>query len=195
MTREGNTLSPVIRSAWDCGDLKTMVKNSPAKATGAHISIVGHITKDELRRLLTQTESANGFANRFLWVAVKRSKCLPDGGAIDTVSFEDVVAQLQAVVDFAKDFVEIFRDPDAKTLWREAYPDLSEGKPGMLGAITGRAEAQVMRLSAIYALLDKSRLIRPEHHRAALAVWKYCEESACWIFGTNTGDRNADKIL
>ena len=26
MTREGNTLSPVIRLAWDCGDLKTMVR-------------------------------------------------------------------------------------------------------------------------------------------------------------------------
>ena len=107
MTREGNTLSPVIRSAWDCGDLKTMVKNSPAKATGAHISIVGHITRDELRRLLTQTESANGFANRFCWLAVKRSKCLPDGGAIHTVNFEDIVADLKQRISFAKDFVEI----------------------------------------------------------------------------------------
>ena len=195
MTREGNTLSPVIRSAWDCGDLKTMVKNSPAKATGAHISIVGHITRDELRRLLTQTESANGFANRFCWLAVKRSKCLPDGGAIDTVNFEDVVAELQAAVSFAKDFVEIRRDPEAKKLWHEVYPRLSEAQPGMSGAVIGRAEAQVMRLSAIYALLDKSRLIRPEHHEAAMALWRYCEQSARWIFGTSTGDRNADKIL
>jgi hypothetical protein len=195
MAREGNTLSPVIRCAWDSGDLRTMVKNSPARATKAHISIVGHITRDELRRLLTQTESANGFANRYCWLAVKRSKCLPDGGAIHTVGFDDVVAQLQSAVDFAKDFVEIFRDPEAKKLWREAYPGLSEGKPGMLGAITGRAEAQVMRLSAIYALLDKSRLIRPDHHGAAMALWKYCEESCRWIFGTSTGDRNADKIL
>jgi Protein of unknown function (DUF3987) len=195
MAREGNTLSPVIRCAWDSGDLRTMVKNSPAKATKAHISIVGHITRDELRRLLTQTESANGFANRFCWLVVKRSKCLPDGGAIHTVNFEDLIAELHSAVDFAKDFVEIVRDAEAKKLWRDTYPDLSEGKPGMLGAITGRAEAQVMRLSAIYALLDRSRLIRPEHHRAAMALWKYCEESCRWIFGTSTGDRNADKIL
>jgi hypothetical protein len=195
MAREGNTLSPVIRCAWDNGDLKIMVKNSPTKATKAHISIVGHITRDELRRLLTQTESANGFANRFCWLAVKRSKCLPDGGTIHTVNFEDVVTELQSAINFAKDFIEISRVPEAKNLWREAYPDLSEGKPGMLGAITGRAEAQVMRLSAIYALLDKSALIRPEHHHAAMAMWKYCEESARWIFGTTTGDRNADKIL
>lgn len=72
-----------------------MVKTAPAKATGAHISLIGHITRDELRRLLTQTESANGFANRFCWLAVKRSKCLPDGGAIHTVNFDDVVAEFK----------------------------------------------------------------------------------------------------
>ena len=37
---------------------------SPAKATDAHISVIGHITTDELRRSLTRTEAANGFANR-----------------------------------------------------------------------------------------------------------------------------------
>ena len=195
MAREGNTLSPVIRSAWDCGDLRSMVKTCPAKATNAHISIVGHITRDELRRLLTHTESANGFANRFCWLAVKRSKCLPDGGAIHTVDFDDVVEQLQEAVRFGEDFLEINRENAARELWHAAYPQLSEGKPGMAGAVTGRAEAQVLRLSAIYALLDKSALIRPEHHKAAMALWHYCEESVRWIFGTSTGDRNADKIL
>jgi hypothetical protein len=195
MAREGNTLSPVIRSAWDCGDLKTMVKNSPAQATKAHVSIIGHITRDELRRLLTQTETANGFANRFCWLGVKRSKCLPDGGAIHTVNFDDVIAELESAVNFAKDFVEIVRDPEARKLWHEVYPRLSEAQPGMSGAIIGRAEAQVMRLSAIYALLDKSKVIRPEHHHAAMALWHYCEQSAKYIFGTSTGDRNADKIL
>jgi len=52
-----------------------------------------------------------------------------------------------------------------------------------------------MRISAIYALLDKSRLIRQEHLEAAIALWKYCDRSARWIFGTNTGDKNADRIL
>jgi hypothetical protein len=28
-----------------------------------------------------------------------------------------------------------------------------------------------------------------------MAVWKYCEESCRWIFGTSTGNKNADKIL
>ncbi|MDQ2919430.1 MAG: hypothetical protein M3R10_06090 [Verrucomicrobiota bacterium] len=195
ITREGNTLSPVIRAAWETGDLRAMTKNSPARATGAHVSIIGHITRDELRRLLTQTESGNGFGNRFLWLAVKRSKCLPEGGQIESVSFSDLVVRLHSAVEFARKVGEVKRSEATRKLWYADYPELSEGKPGMLGAVTGRAEAQVMRLSAIYALLDNSALIQPVHHHAAMALWAYCERSAQWIFSTLTGDPRAERIL
>jgi hypothetical protein len=76
--RHGNVLSPIIRKAWDGGKLETLTKSSPLCATGSHISIIGHITTEELRARLTRTDSANGFANRFLFVLVKRSRC-PSG--------------------------------------------------------------------------------------------------------------------
>jgi hypothetical protein len=66
---------------------------------------------------------------------------------------------------------------------------------GLFGAITGRAEAQVLRLSLIYALLDCHNAIRPEHLLAALAVWDYCEASCRFIFGNAVGDPIADPIL
>ena len=194
MAREGNTLSPVIRQAWDGEALRTLTKNSPGCATGAHVSIIGHITRDETLRLMTQTEAANGFANRYLWAAVKRSKCLPEGGQIDCVDFNGVVTCLQRAIQFARTAGEIRRDEPTRKLWHEVYPTLSEGKPGMMGAVTARAEAQVMRLSCLYALLDGSKLIQPEHHHAAMELWRYCEESARWIFGMSTGHKNADKI-
>ena len=80
MARQGSTLSPVIRQAWDGHDLRIVTKNTPARATAPHISLLVHITRDELRRYLEATETANGFGNRFLWVCVRRSKQLPDGG-------------------------------------------------------------------------------------------------------------------
>ena len=76
MSREGNILSTIVRQAWDLGDLHPLTKNNPIKATGAHISIVGHITCHELLRHLDQTERANGFANRFIWLLVGRSKAI-----------------------------------------------------------------------------------------------------------------------
>ena len=83
MRRDGNTLSAVVRDAWDRGALSSLTKNSPARATGAHISIVGHITTDQLRAVLDRTAMANGSANRILWTMVRRSKVLPFGGDMD----------------------------------------------------------------------------------------------------------------
>ena len=62
------------------------------------------------------------------------------------------------------------------------YPSLSEGKPGLLGSMTAWAEAQVLRLACIYALLDKSHIVKKHHLLAALAVWERCEASAKYIF-------------
>jgi hypothetical protein len=79
-------------------------------------------------------------------------------------------------------------------LWVERYPKLSEGAPGLLGAVTSRAEAQVLRLACVYALMDTSVTIELEHLKAALAVWDYAEASARYIFGDATGDAVADSI-
>jgi hypothetical protein len=194
ISREGNTLSPVMRNAWDGRDLKTLTKNSQAKATAPHISIVGHITKDEMLRNLDSTEVANGLLNRFLIVCVKRSKALPEGGQIHEVEFQPLIERLARAYKFAKHAGEMRRDEGARVLWSNVYEELSEGKPGLLGAATARAEAQVMRLSCIYALFDESTVVRQEHLGAALALWEYCEASARFVFGVSLGDPVADEI-
>jgi hypothetical protein len=193
--RETNTLSAVIRQSWDSGSLRIITKNKPASATGAHISIIAHITKDELRRLLTTSAVANGFANRFLWVCASRSKLLPDGGRVDTVDFEPLIKKLRDAGTFAQELRELRRSKQARALWHEVYEELSTGKPGLLGSVTSRAEPQVMRLACVYAVLDCSPTIRVAHLRAALEVWRYSEHSARFIFGDAVGDWTADKIL
>jgi hypothetical protein len=193
--RETNTLSAIIRQAWDTGSLRVLTKKQTAKATDAHISIIGHITRDELRRLLNASETANGFANRFLWVCSKRSKCLPDGGALDQVDRSALTRRLQDAANLARTINLMERDSDARAIWHQVYPGLSEGKPGLLGAVTSRGEAQVLRLSCLYALLDGSASVRAVHLMAALAVWQYCENSARFIFGDALGDGTADEIL
>jgi hypothetical protein len=75
------------------------------------------------------------------------------------------------------------RDAAAEALWGAAYKDLSEGKPGLVGAITGRGEAQTMRLACLYGLLDLSPIVKEEHLSAALPLWSYSETCAKAIFG------------
>jgi hypothetical protein len=87
------------------------------------------------------------------------------------------------------------RDAEASARWSEVYPHLSRDRGGLFGAITSRAEAHVLRVSCIYALLDRSATVRRCHLEAALAVWKYCEDSALFIFGTGVGNQVADRIV
>ena len=193
MAREGNTLSSVVRQAWDSDQLKIMTK-TPIKASEAHISIVGHITKDELLKNLDETETANGFANRFLWVFIRRSKYLPEGGSLQDAQLNPLVEKLNKAAAYARITNEIKRDELARDKWIEIYPKLSDGHTGLLGSVTSRAEAQVMRLACLYALLDCADVIRLEHLEAALALWNYCEDSARYVFGNQTGNKTADTI-
>ena len=193
MARETNTLSTQVRQAWDSGTLRTMTKTNPAQATEAHISILGHITKDELLRELNGGEAANGFANRFLWVCAKRGQYLPEGGGEPATSH--LINPLRDALEHARSERLLVRDPLSRIAWNDCYKELSGGCPGLFGAITARAEAQVLRLSVVYAALDRATEIGLPHLEAALAVWEYCESSARYIFGDATGDSVADKIL
>jgi hypothetical protein len=142
---------------------------------------------------LTSTDRMNGFANRFLLLCVRRSKFLPEGGG--DVNMNNIVGRLRSAMQAAKGRGCMQRDAIAKDFWAMEYPRLVGDREGLLGALCSRAEAHVLRLSLLYALLDQADSIRLEHLRAALAFWDYCERSAKHIFGAATGDPKADKIL
>lgn len=193
MAREGNTLSPLIRSAWDTGTLQSLVKHSPTRATGAHISILGHITKGELLRYLNDTEAGNGFANRFLFFCTKRAQVLPFGS--DPPNYGALIVRLRNTLETVKTIDRVQWAEDGKAVWREVYADLSEGQMGLIGAVTARAEAQVLRLATLYAVLDGSTALHGQHITAALAVWDYAAASARYLFGDATGDPVADRVM
>lgn len=191
--REGNILAAVIRQAWDTGRLRSLVKTCPAQATDAHISIIGHITQHELLQRLGSVDAHNGFLNRFLWFCVERSKSLPRGGGeadLGVISLDLASAAEQA----RRCEREIPLDPAADQLWRSEYDRLTADRPGLAGEITGRTEAQTLRLALIYALADESPVIGEPHLRAALAVSGFVIRSAFYTFGSLTGDSLADEI-
>jgi hypothetical protein len=191
--RPGNSLTATIRDAWDTGNLSTLTKYNPTTASNAHISILGHVTKEELIRNLNETEAANGFANRFLWVFFTRSKKLPFGGNIQLDGL--LIPQLQDAITFARTERSIQMSTEAKAVWADIYNKLSDTDTGLLGAITSRAEAQMVRLALIYALLESSDEILPDHLIAAKALWDYCFDSARYVFGDRFGDPVADTIF
>ena len=194
-TRESNTLSGVLRLAWESGNLGTITKNSPTRATGAHVTIVGHITETELKKHLSEVETANGFANRFLWFVCRRSKFIPEPFRPDPAATAQYHAAILEAVRYAITVGEMQRDDEARELWRSVYASFDDMPGGLCGAMTARAAPHVIRLSMIYALTECSPVVKLRHLKAALAVWDYSVRSVRYLFGESTGNAVADDIL
>ncbi|MHB8619959.1 MAG: DUF3987 domain-containing protein, partial [Chloroflexota bacterium] len=167
---------------------------SPTRATNHHVSVIGHISPDELLRFMTATELANGFLNRFALVAVRRTKLLPDGGDLRAIDWQGLRARLTTAVARARTVEEVSPTDAARQCWADVYPQLSAESSGLYGAVVARAEAHVVRYSLLYALLDGAAHIDLPHLQAALSLWAYADRSARWIFGDTLGDPVADDI-
>jgi len=192
--RETSTLSSTLRCVWDARPLALMTRTAPATATGAHISIIAHITHSELRRHATTIEVANGFLNRFMLAAVRRVRLLPEGGNPDPLKSTGLARYLTATLKHAKAAGQLKLDAAARELWWHSYPQLTQPAEGLAGELTARAEAHTIRLALLYALLDGERRIQTEHLKAALALWQYAARSATWALGQATGDPLAEQL-
>lgn len=192
--REGNTLSAVLRMSWDGDELRTLARSNKNVCRQPHISIFGNITLDELQRLLTSTDRTNGFGNRFLWVCAKRSQELPWGGNVDEAKLQALAANAAHVINLSSYYGRCGWEPDAASMWAREYSRLSAGRPGLAGAMSARAEAQTLRIALIYAILDGHNTVDVPHLRAALEVWRYCQDSVDYCFAGTTDNSTANRI-
>lgn len=193
--RDGSILSEVLRKLWDGQPVSNRRAQSRIVVKKHHVSIVGNITNEELNATLRRTEGFNGFANRFLWVATTRSQRLAFGGDLSDQDFIDIGKTTRTGLDQARKIGRMRRTKSAGALWSDWYNSVPDDVRGLWGAATARAEAYVLRISMVYALMDGSSDISQEHVAAAIAVWDYCSESARIIFGDRTGDSDVDKLI
>jgi hypothetical protein len=194
MRRDENTLTAVMRNAWDGKPLSVLTRNDPLKVDNCSLATICHITKTEILDKLTSTDRANGFANRYLFFWTERAKLLPRGD-VSQINYNTVVTKLHASVEAAKGLGELKRDSEAEALWATEYHRLNTGlSDTMVDALLARAEAHIVRLSLLYALLDCSKVICKKHLKAAIAVWDFAEASVRYVF-QGSPDPESAKIL
>jgi hypothetical protein len=111
-----------------------MTKNSSARATGAHISIIGRITGNELLATLDSVSIANGYANRFLWFIARRAQILRFGGSLDEETVVDLGKRTRAAVETARKVERVAVTADAREAWRRVYPAPAAFEAGMPSA-------------------------------------------------------------
>jgi hypothetical protein len=193
--RDINTLSPVLRAAWDSRPLALLTRTAPARASAAHISVVGHITATELAHHLSAVEAANGFLNRFCFIACRRHRLLPEGGHPDPLAGTGAQHRLGAHLAAGRRAGQLHLDIAASIEWRDIYIGLAtDTDDGIAGPLRARAEAHVLRLAMLYALVDGDTVIRSTHLRAGLALWDYAARSIAWATRTATADPLAEQI-
>jgi hypothetical protein len=215
--KKDSSLSVKIRDGWDGKALRNETKGEGIEmCRKPHVSIMADTTAADIGALVSDKDKKNGWVNRFLFCAVERTKLLPHGG--EDLDWTNEVNTLLNAVSLARKVERVFMTRNARCLWTRQYPKLTADVPGVLGAVTSRAEAHCLRIALILALLDESAYesyeeehadadnpsrastvtkyncrIGREHLKAAFAFWSYCFDSARLIFGGDTDDQS--KIL
>jgi Bifunctional DNA primase/polymerase, N-terminal/Protein of unknown function (DUF3987) len=193
--RENSTVSQYIRDAFDGRPLRNLVKGNPAQAPIHHIGVIGHSTSEELRGRLTEDQVRNGFGNRFIWLAVQRSKTLSRPSPFKGDAVAKMIRLISDRLAVARQIEEMNFAPSAEAVWDQMYDELGYERHGWIGVLTDRSQPIVLRLAMIYALTDGATSILPEHLQAARALWDYSARSVQFIFGRTTGNVLADRIL
>jgi hypothetical protein len=194
MSREGSTLSPIIRDAWDGVPMGRVLAREKSIVKWHHVGIVGHVTSVELSEKLSNGDAANGFGNRFLWLAVRRTQLIPFPQPAGP-HVAPYVGRLRAAIIKAQTPWDMHWTGRAADRWEWLYGTLAaRQRHGLWGSLLARSEAYITRLALLYALLDGAEHIDVEHLVAAEAVWAYAERSVMHIFGTSTGNRDADSL-
>jgi uncharacterized protein DUF3987 len=191
--REGSTLSEILRQAWGGGTLSIIRAKDRIIAHNAYISVVGHITPQELKLKLASVDMVNGFGNRFVFICAQRSQIFPRGGKPDLFRQAELAAKIAgSLANLGQRRLDF--DDQAGAAW-DAFCYAQKPGKGILDALLARARPQCLRLAVAYTIADGLPVIRLAHVQAALALWSYSLASADYLFGDLCEDKTQTKIL
>jgi len=197
--RDGNTLSPVVRTIFDGHTIDPLTKTSQTRASRPHVVIVGHVTGFELRLKSTENDAANGLLNRFCIVHVHRPKLVPLPKPTPEAVLDELAEKLADAIEFASsgdvhanNMHEITMTPAAEEFWCERYAQITRDRDGKGGNLLARSEMYARMLAMIFALIDKRSEIELCDLRAALAWVDYWHHSVTYIFQCEEDEAELD---
>ena len=92
-----------------------------------------------------------GLPTDFCLLVLSGSKLLPHGGNLSEATLDVLAEKTKLSLEKARMIGRVFMDHQSHEYWSSIYRELSDDKPGLLGAVIGRAEAQTARLALLYA--------------------------------------------
>jgi hypothetical protein len=194
--REGSTLAAVLRQAWDGGAL-SVLNRAHLKASGSHVVIIGHITPDEFRVKLAESDMAGGTYNRFLPLFVERSKRLPLPPALDKEIIDILGGRLARSIDAAREVRQVGLDGEAVKVWtNDIYEEFTtfDDESAVYTQFIQRAAPYCRRIAALEAALAGRHSASADDIRAAAAAVRYAIGSARYVLGRTSRNPDLEKI-
>jgi hypothetical protein len=192
--REGSTLDPIMRSAFDGGALENRkIGESKVVMPPYWLPAIIGITPSELGERLEPGAFQSGSANRWLYLAVAKRDVQSDDSP---PTFSPVNRGL-----LREARSRAMRVPNPLSVERAVSRRLSqyaqfclEQSVGIARDLTRRLHVIAFRIGLVHALVEGSDTVREDHLERALAVTEYSRRSLPWVFRGTLGDSIAELI-
>jgi hypothetical protein len=193
--RETQTITMVLRDAFDGRPLTTPTKTSFNCATGAHIAVVGSVPETELAKFLSKTDMTNGLANRFGMFYSTRQQVVATPRGVPPEVMDHLARRIQAALNNAVNQRLIDMTPSAKDLWEAMYADLNdETHPPLIASLLARQDLYTRIFAALISLVNGKSIVDVEHLMAAQAWMRYWKDTVNFVFSSSESNENMKRM-
>lgn len=188
-----------LRKAWDGATLVHKTKVDDITVREPHVGFVGHVQPRNWAAIAGSRDATGGTYNRFLPLAVERSKNLPVFSQTDTTELvREQARKLRRMAQNAREIDVVRVRPDVAEWFEEFHrPVVEQMVEGSeeLAQMSERAMAYLIRLAALYALAGGRDEIEVEDLDAALALVQYSVDTVLAVLPEAGGERLGARIL
>lgn len=194
--RDGSTVTECYRNAWDGVPLEINTSQRSIRSTDYCVSLIAHITPKELRSLVSDIDSSNGYLNRFMFCLISGGEPKPFPESFDRVNFS-FINEFSELLSFinSMDNGEVVLADNAKDLYLEIYNEFYYRSEDKITELISRNTQHLLKMAMLYAIIDQSPVISNEHLKAAKALIDYSAASIQELFGNDILSKKESKVL
>ena len=178
--RDGNTIGHNLRQLWDGNTVHNNTKSARVSVTEHHVALLGAITGEELRLLLSSQDASSGFANRLLFLYSARADVLPNAPPVPRSIIVRTAEALRHALGVAQVERRIELTADAADWW-SSYYYADAARVGTGDSIQAKLNARhlpiLRRLALVYCVADARDAVTVEDLEAGRAIVDYSEAS------------------
>lgn len=192
--RDGSTLDPKMRQAFDGGPLSNRRSGDTKVVTPPYwLPALVAITPVELRQRMEPGALQTGSANRWLYLPVVRRQIVPTND-VPMFSDENREAFVAAHRRASNKPPELVVDGEVGQTLR-AYEDfLHATETGLARDLTKRYPAIAFRVALVHALVESDYIVTLDHLERGIALTEYGRQGISWIFGDTIGNPDASLL-